>query len=379
MLFKKIVIFMCVLLLFGFSAGFASAEIRPGAITISPMIGEFSFDDSMCMDEEDFPSLFSWGLGYNITKNWAVELLLGYTEPYHPDSNQEVDVFQWEVDFLFHMLPDSMITPYLEAGLGGLTYDPEDSSTETHALMNLGAGLKWFLSDAFALRADVRRMLAVEGLSFDDKNDHWSYMLGLTMSFGGEVKQPPPPPAPAPAPLPPPPPPPAPVDSDGDGVTDDMDKCPDTPEGCEVDASGCPLDTDMDGVINCKDKCPNTPKGVNVNERGCWVISASLAFGFDSAELKPEGKELLDQAYDILKNDDLKIEIHGYTDSVGAEAYNQKLSERRAESVKAYLVDKGIDESRMTTVGYGESDPVAPNDTKEGRAKNRRVEFKVLD
>ena len=124
----------------------AMAEIRPGAITISPMIGDFIFDNDMDLDEDDFPSFFSYGLGYNINKNWAAEILLGYAYPYHTASNQDVEVYQWELDFLFHLLPESMLTPYLEAGLGGLTYDPEDSSTQTRALMNVGAGLKWFIN-----------------------------------------------------------------------------------------------------------------------------------------------------------------------------------------------------------------------------------------
>ena len=168
------------------------------------------------------------------------------------------------------------------------------------------------------------------------------------MSFGGEVKQPPPPPAPMPAPAPKP-----------------------APEPVK--------DSDGDGVIDCKDKCPNTPKGVTVDERGCWVISCTVLFDFDSANLKPEAQAELDKAYEIIKADDLTIEIQGHTDSIGAEKYNQGLSERRANTVKAYLVEKGIDENRLTTLGYGESKPAASNETKEGRMKNRRVQFKAID
>jgi len=355
MLLRKIVIFVSVILLFFCTTNMAMAEIRPGAFTISPMVGDFIFDDDLCLDEDDFPSLFTYGLGYNINENWTAELLLGYAYPYHSDTNQDVDVYQWELDFLFHLFPESMLTPYLEAGLGGLTYDPEDSSTQTRALMNVGAGLKWFLNDTFALRADVRNMLALNGLSFDDKEHHWSYTLGLTMSFGGEVKQPPPapaptpPPAPAPAPKPTPAPEPAPKDSDGDGVTDDMDKC------------------------------PKTPAGVTVDERGCWVISTVVLFDFDKADLKPMAMEELDKAYEILKDDELKIEIQGHACNMGPDDYNQDLSESRAQTVKDYLVGKGIDEGRLTTMGYGESNPAADNTTEEGRMKNRRVEFKTAD
>lgn len=105
-------------------------------------------------------------------------------------------------------------------------------------------------------------------------------------------------------------------------------------------------------------------------------------FDFDSAKLKSSAAEKLQPVVDFAnKYPDAGIEIHGHTDSVGADAYNQKLSERRAESVKAYLVKQGMDASRITTQGFGETEPVADNKTKEGRAKNRRVEvhYTIID
>ena len=92
-----------------------------------------------------------------------------------------------------------------------------------------------------------------------------------------------------------------------------------------MDENGCCLDSDRDGVIDCRDKCPKTPAGVKVDERGCWVISTVVLFDFDKADLKPEAAAELDQAYDILKDDDLKIEIQGHTCNMGPDAYNQKL------------------------------------------------------
>ena len=169
------------------------------------------------------------------------------------------------------------------------------------------------------------------------------------------------------------------MDSDGDGVVDSKDKCPDTPKGCAVDSDGCPLDSDGDGVIDCRDNCPDTPKGVSVDDRGCWVISAVLLFEFDKADLKREAKEVLDKGCEILKQSSIKIEIQGYTCDMGSEAYNQRLSERRAEAVKSYLIEKDIDENRLTAVGYGENNPAASNDTENGRKKNRRVEFKAME
>ena len=108
-------------------------------------------------------------------------------------------------------------------------------------------------------------------------------------------------------------------------------------------------------------------------------FAADAFFDFDKAVLKPEGKAKLDEVASKVQGINLEVIIAvGHTDSVGSEAYNQKLSVRRAEAVKAYLVSKGIDASRVYTEGKGELQPVADNKTKEGRAKNRRVEIEVV-
>jgi len=167
-----------------------------------------------------------------------------------------------------------------------------------------------------------------------------------------------------------------PVDSDGDGVTDDLDRCPDTPKGVTVDAKGCPLDSDGDGVPDYLDKCPNTPKGATVDARGCWTYAAVVMYDFDSAEIKSEAFPMLDEAVSILKkNPEIKVEIDGHTDNMGSAAYNMNLSERRAKAVMKYFVDKGVEAQRLTTKGFGFNKPAASNDTEQGRAKNRRVEL----
>jgi OOP family OmpA-OmpF porin len=337
-------------------AGSVLGEIRPGAVTISPMAGGLYYDRELGLDEDSHPNLFSWGLGYNLNKNWAIEFLYGMAEPETDQGGISVDVYQYQVDGVFHLLPDNKITPYLAGGIGAITYDSElrGKDSNTKAQLNVGGGLKMELTDIFALRADVRRMMAIDSSDFGDadKDHNWSYLLGITMSFGGEkevmaVAEPTPEPEPAPAPAP-------------------------------VVETPC-TDTDGDGVCDDVDKCANTPKGAVVDERGCWVISCVVLFDFDSADLKPEAKVELDKIYDILKQDGLTVEIQGYTCNIGTEEYNRKLSERRAESVKSYMLEKGIPEDRLTTVGYGESNPAASNDTEEGRSKNRRVEFKPMN
>lgn len=213
---------------------------------------------------------------------------------------------------------------------------------------------------------------------------------------------------------------PAGMDADGDGVADSNDWCPKSGAGERVNSDGCaswqvpvdctrvaaapepmqivpvapapkgapaPLpkgtrDADSDGVADEADKCPGTPRGTEVDKNGCAIISKvvlkGVNFATGSSKLLPAASETLKSVASAMKADpSIKVEVGGYTDSVGEEAKNQALSERRAKSVKTFLVNEGVDAGRLTTKGYGESDPVDTNDTKEGRANNRRVAFKV--
>ena len=176
-----------------------------------------------------------------------------------------------------------------------------------------------------------------------------------------------------------------PKDSDGDGVYDGCDKCPGTPKCAVVDANGCPKDEDGDGVPDGCDECPGTPKGVEVDEVGCPKCDLSklegITFRFDKSDIIPEPNPILDMAVDIIKSCTMtkKIEIDGHTDWIGSDAYNMKLGMRRAESVKKYLVDHGVPETELVTKSFGESKPITTNETTEGRAMNRRIEFHILE
>jgi len=137
-----------------------------------------------------------------------------------------------------------------------------------------------------------------------------------------------------------------------------------------------PMDSDKDGVPDNLDQCPNTPMGATVDARGCWTYAAVVLFDINSAEVKSEAYPMLTEAVLIMKkNPDLNVEIDGHTDNTGAAAYNMALSEKRAEAVKNHLVTRGVDPKRLSTKGFGFTKPAASNATKEGRAKNRRVEF----
>lgn len=177
-------------------------------------------------------------------------------------------------------------------------------------------------------------------------------------------------------------------DSDGDGVPDHLDKCPDTPTGVKVDTNGCPLDTDGDGIPDYLDKCPTVP-GIPEN-KGCPEVQKEvitifkqalqgIQFDFNKSTIKRTSYGILDKVVKVMNdNPAYNLQINGHTDSQGNDAYNQKLSEERAASVKQYLVNKGIDPARLTPQGFGETQPVASNNTAKGRYLNRRVEFKVL-
>lgn len=174
-------------------------------------------------------------------------------------------------------------------------------------------------------------------------------------------------------------------DTDGDGVVDEKDHCPDTPAGAPVDAVGCPTDSDWDGVPDYMDKCPDTPTGAEVDEVGCEVkpvvmmkTTLGINFAFDSATVTSAyGTDVAEIARVMKEVPEATLTIEGHTDSVGPEAYNMDLSQRRADAAKALLVDEGISSDRIEAVGYGESRPIADNATSEGRRMNRRVDALV--
>lgn len=140
-------------------------------------------------------------------------------------------------------------------------------------------------------------------------------------------------------------------------------------------------DQDSDGVCDEDDLCPNTPSGAPVDERGCWIAAYSQFFDFDKAEVKSAFLPRIKHAAELLiKNTDIpKVIIAGHTDNIGSAAYNKELGRRRAQAVYDLMVKYGVPASRMTVASYGLEHPIATNDTEEGRAKNRRVEFHIGD
>lgn len=229
---------------------------------------------------------------------------------------------------------------YALAGVGFEVFSGEIGRHQDSVFGNYGAGVKYQIADSLALKFDVRHLIEV-----DHGDNTLLYTLGLAIPFGEKAKAAPVVVAPVAAPIA------AAVvevdkDTDGDGVIDRLDKCPDTMRAAKVDADGC-----------------------------MTLINLEINFDTDKSEIKHSYDSRVAEFAKAMNIDKrLKANIEAHTDSVGADKYNQKLSERRAASAVKALTDLGVDKSRIKAVGYGETRPTASNDTAEGRAENRRVE-----
>lgn len=184
-------------------------------------------------------------------------------------------------------------------------------------------------------------------------------------------------------------------DNDNDGLADGYDQCPNEP-GDRLD-NGCPnLDKDKDGIADGNDKCPDIPETVNqyLDEDGCpdappklvvvtrerIEIKERVQFATGSATLLPASSAVLNDVATALSDaPHLKVRVEGHTDSDGNDDFNLKLSQDRADSVRAYLIGRGIDPARLESVGYGETKPIDTNRTSTGKANNRRVEFHITE
>ncbi|MCT7496092.1 OmpA family protein [Aliarcobacter cryaerophilus] len=229
---------------------------------------------------------------------------------------------------------------YALAGLGVEFFDHELSHHQEDGLFgNYGLGMKYQLMDSLALKFDVRHLI-----NFNHGDNTMLYTLGLAVPFGERTKAAPVVEAPAPVAVTP-----APVadkDSDGDGVIDRLDQCPNTPKGAKVDSVGC-----------------------------ITLINLNVNFDTNKSDIKDIYSTRIHEFANVMNVDKrLKADIEGHTDSVGSDAYNQKLSERRAASVVKALTELGVEKSRLKAVGYGKTRPIASNETAEGRAENRRVQ-----
>ena len=173
-------------------------------------------------------------------------------------------------------------------------------------------------------------------------------------------------------------------DDDHDGVANFRDRCSKTIPNVSVDASGCEWDSDNDSVVDSKDLCAGTPPGVKVESMGCHIIEVvtleGVHFKTGSDQLSPSARKILKSVASTLrKHDRMRVEVAGHTDNTGSVSVNSQLSLQRARAASKFLMDLGVNKKVLSAHGYAANQPVASNDTDEGRSKNRRVEMRFIE
>ncbi len=325
-------------------------------------------------------------------------------------------------------IPTGYVTPFVLGGAGKLAAIGTEMGKDSDVAWHFGVGAKVPLTHLLSLRVDGRDNLTAKTTG-EGQAHSFEVMLGLTAVIERARKEPPPPPAdtdhdgvldrddkcPSEAGVAPTG---CPADTDADGVLDRDDYCPKeagiAPKGCpdpDPDKDGVPLpcdlcpdevgvkpdgcaikDTDKDGIFDDKDKCPKEPETKNGFEDsdGCpdkipdsfkkfTGVVQGIVFDQGKATIRKQSNATLEGAVKILQEyPSVKMEISGHTSSEGNKDVNAKLSQDRADAVKTWLVEKGIDPNRITTRGAGSDEPIGDNKTAVGRNKNRRIEFKIL-
>lgn len=313
-------------------------------------------------------------------------LSLGATE----STNTDVVALGYRLHLMVHPSrnPNRRLEPFALVGVGGFTSQSSDIDVignDSDFVVHGGIGFKYRVGHDWGFRFDARVLVppANEGLVTTDGE----FLVGVYKTF------PPKPAKPAP-PKSDPEPQPTSSDHDGDSVADADDRCPNEPEDVDgfEDTDGCPeADNDQDRIADADDRCPTEPETVNSfqDEDGCPDeapaavkqfngVIRGIDFQVGSDKLTTASRPVLDEAVTVLTEyPTVRLQIVGHSDSTGDVERNRELSRRRAEAVKRYLVERGIAADRLEAEGRGPDDPIADNGTEDGRARNRRVEFKL--
>lgn len=308
---------------------------------ITPMVGGALTEGNLDLDRNYVNA--GLALGFNLQDSMIDQVELGFlrstSDVDYSMAGRDTGITRVFTNLVKEYDLNSAISLYALAGVGVEIFDSEEAGNQDSPFGNYGAGIKYKIADQFALKADVRHLIET-----DHGDNNLLYNIGFAIPFG-EVSKPAPVAAPVVAPVVAPKPKAAPKDSDKDGVIDALDQCPNTMAGAKVDSVGC-----------------------------MTLVNLDINFDTNSSVIKGAyNPKIAEFASMLRENPKLSATIEAHTDSVGSNAYNQKLSERRAASTVEALKLLKVDPAKIKAVGYGETKPVASNDTAEGRAENRRV------
>ena len=310
---------------------------------ITPTIGGVYTEGNLDLDRNYANGGLS--LGFNQFDSFIDQVELGFLRSIedvnYEGGNEDSGITRIFTNIVKEYDLTSDVSLYTLVGAGVEIFDNEANGNEDGVFGNYGAGVKYKIADQFALKFDVRHLIEA-----DHGDNNLLYNLGFSVPFGEVSKPAPVVVAAAPVVAKPAPVVQAPKDSDGDGVIDSLDECPNTMAKAKVDSVGC-----------------------------MTLVNLNINFDNNSSVIKDSYNTRIVEFANMMKaNPKLKATIGAHTDSVGSDAYNQKLSERRAASTVEALKALKVDPSKITAVGYGEAKPVATNATAEGKAQNRRVE-----
>jgi OmpA-OmpF porin, OOP family len=333
---RKIISCMFVLAVLSLSS-VAHAGERAGAFSISPFIGGYQFDHDQDLRRNRL--VYGLRLGYDWTDSFATELVGDYVRAEVFPGTTDISVWSYRLDMLYNFMPRSTVVPYLAAGIGGIQieYPKSLGGDLSEATTNVGAGIKFFMTESVALRLDGRYLWDFSNDNYRHRNyDNWEYSAGLSFLFGGRkaaaAAQAAPEPQPAAQPAQP------------------------------AQPAEAPL-----APVPAAEPTPGHYK---------YCVTLPIEFDIDQAVIRPQYRDQVARVGNFMKKyPSTTAVIEGHTDNVGTYNHNMELSQTRADSVVNNLVENyGIDRSRLSAKGFGFTRPVADNSTDAGRQKNRRIE-----
>jgi OOP family OmpA-OmpF porin len=348
-------------------------ESQESTFLITPNMGKYKFS-------EGDTTFYGLNLGMildSTSRQDIIALDFSHSSDIPFSDTKKYDISLIEFDYLFNIYnmdfrmidisrlwsePDNKdLDVYALGGFGSRLLKDGDNGTDTSMILSLGVGMRYYWNRYMNMMAEYKNI-------FTSDDSVKKLTLGISFAFTPKANkeylydE---------------------LDFDRDGVSDEFDKCKDTPLNSKVDVDGCLLDSDRDGISDIYDICPDTFKGFEVDSRGCKrdyrfyanLNLESVELSFDSLSDKNQFFNTLSDLAKFLKNNkDYSVELQGFTDNKKSPQYNKAYSQEKAYRVMLYLIEHGVERSRVSYRGYGEAMPIDSNDNEIGRANNRRVE-----